>query len=303
MELVVRMEERVVPGNQAGRRQRRLQLNVKRTILAGCGLLCLVCAGYLLLFGKLFPYAPIIVGFTLHEQDHSIVHVQHGASFDSFGRIDSLIPGVEKFHRMKFRNKPEIFIFRDDDSYLERSLTRARFCVYYNSRLFISPWALREDAAGTISLETYLRHELSHSLLYQNAGLVNAIRFPDWFLEGLAVFSADQMGTAFYPGRDEIHSLVRSGNFMPPAYFKTALEDTVPLAVRYRQTFIYSEFACIVEWLVNTEGMDKLLQCLQILLDGGEENTSFKTVYGRDGERLVAEFRQHVQQSAGASVR
>lgn len=97
---------------------------------------------YLFLWGKLFPYSPVIVGFIKHETTNSVVYVQKGASFDRFAELDACIPSVESFHELKFRKKPRIFIFRDRGSYLGRCLSKARFSAYSGNSLLISPWAI-----------------------------------------------------------------------------------------------------------------------------------------------------------------
>jgi len=50
---------------------------------------------------------------------------------------------------------------------------------------------------------------------------------------------------------------------MPPKYFKTGKEDDIKLEVKFRIAFMYSEFACIVDYLVTTYGKDKLLQYMK----------------------------------------
>jgi len=77
---------------------------------------CMVSAAtvmYLFLWGALFPFSPVILGFTRYELPHTVVYVQNGAAFDGYAAIDSLIPGVEAFHELSFRKKPELFVFRD----------------------------------------------------------------------------------------------------------------------------------------------------------------------------------------------
>lgn len=83
--------------------------------------------GYLFLFGKLFTFSPIIIGFTKHELKNSILYVQKGADYHDFTRVDTLIPAVENFHDVKFTKKPEIFFFRDSLSFVRHSFSKARF--------------------------------------------------------------------------------------------------------------------------------------------------------------------------------
>lgn len=175
---------------------------------------------YLFLFGKLFAYSPVIIGFEKHELTHSIIYSQKRSNVRRFRKnryADS--PGW-KVPWIGVSRKPEILLFSDSISYLRRSLSRARFCAFYNGRIFASPWALKEAQSGKISLEIYITHELSHSLLHQHSGLINAAGYPKWLMEGIAVYSADQMGNFHLSGQggdlldDEI------GKFHAPAVLK-----------------------------------------------------------------------------------
>ena len=67
----------------------------------------------------------------------------------------------------------------------------------------------------------YTKHELSHVLILQNKGIFSESKYPKWLLEGIAVYSANQMGTSFDPGKEETYKSIAQGNFMPPFDFKT----------------------------------------------------------------------------------
>jgi hypothetical protein len=249
---------------------------------------------YSFLFGKLFPYSPIILGFSKHELTNTIIFVQNRAGFNDYETIDTLIPSIEGFHDLKFKRKPEIFIFRDSLTYIERSPSKARFCAFSSIRLIISPWALREAAEGEISLIIYVKHELSHVLILQHKGLLSELSYPKWLLEGIAVYSTDQMGTSFYPSKDETYHAIAQGNFLMPFDFKTKREDRVKLDVKYRITFMYSEFACIVDYLVANYGRTKFLSYMKNLIKSNKHDKIFKQIYGIDFDKFLIDFRQFV---------
>ncbi|MBK7093884.1 MAG: hypothetical protein IPH57_01995 [Saprospiraceae bacterium] len=252
---------------------------------------------YLILFSKLFTYSPIIIGFTKHELTNTIIYVQKGADYNDFTRIDTLIPAIENFHDLKFIQKPEIFIFRDSLSFIKRSFSKARFSAYPSGRLIISPWALKEDQQGKISLEIYVRHELSHVLIFQHKGIFAELSYPKWLIEGIAVYSANQMGTSFYPGKDETYHSIAQGNFLPPFDFKTNREDKVKLNVQYRITFMYSEFACIVDYLIVNYGKTKFLSYMKSLIKSNDHDKIFKQIYGIEYDKLLLDFRQFVEKN------
>jgi predicted SprT family Zn-dependent metalloprotease len=269
-----------------------------KKIIYGISIILLILIIYLFLFGKLFPYSPIKVGFSEHELKNTIIFVQDGNNFNDFQKIDTLTPAVEEFHNLKFTEKPKFYIFRDDDSYFHRTITKARFYAYPNGSIMISPWALKEAEEGKISLEIYLKHELSHILLYQHMGVLMAYKYyPDWLMEGIAVYSTNQMGTSFYPSKSETYQYIKQGNFVPPFDFMTKKEDEIKLDVKYRIAFMYSEFACIVDYLVTTYGKDKFMSYMNSLLIDNDHEKVFKQVYGIDFDNALIEFKKYVTEN------
>lgn len=249
---------------------------------------------YLLLFGKLFVFSPLILGFTKNELSNTIIYVQNGADYTGFKRLDTLTRSVEKFHELKFKKKPEIYIFKDRLYFIRRSFSKARFSAYPSGRLLVSPWAVREDRAGKISLEIYVRHELSHILLMQYMSYLKAYNYPQWLMEGIAVYSTNQMGTSFYPSKDETYNDIAKGNFLPPLDFKTNREDKAVINVKYPIAFKYSEFACIVDYLVENYGKDKLLIFMKKLFENSNNNKVFKETYNIEFTDFIQDFKNQV---------
>lgn len=249
---------------------------------------------WLFLFGKLFPYSPITIGFEKIELENIIIYTQKGSEFKGFTGADTLITGVVRFHDLEFKTKPKLFIFRDSINYIRRSPSKARYCTFPNSKIFITPWALSEVLKGKISNEIYLKHEFSHSLIFQHTGFIKALKYPGWLLEGLAVYSSNQMGTGSYPGKAETYSMIANGNFMPPDSYKTKNEDSIRLEVPQRISFTYSEFACIVDYLITKHGMDKFLDYIEKLTENQNNDMVFKEVYRVEFDRFLDEFRMSV---------
>ena len=253
--------------------------------------------GYLFLFGKLFAFTPLIIGFTKHELINTIFYTQKGSEYNDSGLIDTLIPSIERFHELRFTKKPKIFIFNDSLTYIHHSLSKARFCAFSSGRLFISPWALKEAKEGKISMIIYTKHELSHVLILQHKGIFSELNFPKWLLEGIAMYSANQMGTSFYPSKDETYKAIAQGNFLAPFDFKTKKENRTKLNVKYRAAFIYSEFACIVDYLVLNYGKDKFILYMKDLIKNNNHNKIFKKYYGIDFDESIVELKKYVMQN------
>ena len=249
---------------------------------------------YIFMFGKLFPYSPIILGFTKHEMKNTIIYIQNGAEFNDYVKFDTLIPSVERFHELSFTKKPELLIFRDSLTYIHLSPSKARFCAFPSGRLFITPWALREEAKGEISSIIYVKHELSHVLIMQHKCILTVLGYPKWLLEGVAVYSSNQMGASFYPSKRETYQAIAQGNFMPPFDFKTERENLVMLNVKYRQTFMYSEFACIIDYLITIYGKEKFLIYMKRLLNNNDQEKNFNEIFGLDFNKFLRDFKKYV---------
>ena len=130
-----RLVQRSLPPNNS------MQMNK----IAYCiSILIIGIVAYLFLFGKLFAFSPVIIGFDKHESKNAIFYTQGDSRYNDFEIIDTLIPSVESFHELNFIRKPRIFIFQDSLKYIHHSLSKARFCAFSSGRLFISPWALKE---------------------------------------------------------------------------------------------------------------------------------------------------------------
>jgi hypothetical protein len=260
----------------------------------GIILILMVILSFEFLFGKLFPFSSVVMGFTKHELSNTIIYTQKGSNYEDFHRLDTLVPAIEKFHEMKYIKKPKIFIFRDSLGFICRSFSKARFSAYPSGRLLVSPWALREDREGKISLEIYVRHELSHVLLMQYMSYLRAYLYPKWMMEGIAVFSTNQFGTSFYPDKAETYHSIAKGNFLPPLYFKTDKEDNVKLSVINPIAFKYSEFGCIVDYLVSTYGKDKIILFMKKLMKNSDNDEVFKDVYYIEFSKVLQDFINHV---------
>lgn len=264
-------------------------------------ILLVVSLIYTLLWGKLFPYSPVYLGFDKHELNNTIVYIQNGASFNEFKRIDTLTKPVEAFHSLRFLKKPKIFIFKDSISFMQRSLLKSRFGAYSSGTILVAPWSLKDDKAGIISLEIYLKHELSHVLIFNYKGYFTSVFYPRWLLEGIATYSTNLMGTSFYPDKKETYRLIRNGNFMPPGYFNTKKESNIKLNVKHKGTFCYSEFACIVDYLIKSYGKEKFIRFMKLLFTENDNNTAFNKVYSRNFDDVIADFKNHVYRSYNLS--
>jgi len=297
--------------------RRRRGRTARRVALGGLLVGAVVCAAlaYLLLWGRYSPYSPVVLGFDKVEQPHVVVYLERGGEVGAAhaadasqtpprpdpGAVDALVADVERTHGLTFRSRVRVIFFRDPDTYARRTTTGARACTYYNGTVVVSPWVQREDDEGLPSLEVYLRHELSHALLYQHMGVLAALRYPKWLLEGVATWSAGQMGTFAYPSASETRALIAAGEWMPPGVYGTDGEDEVRLGVEDRVTFVYSEFACIVDDLVARYGRETFFDYVRALMDDHDHDAVFREAFGIGFAEYLDRFRARLEDVAASS--
>lgn len=250
----------------------------------------LIIATCLFLFGPLFIYTPVILGFEKKEFSRAVLYFHKGADISGYMNVDSLVEEMEKFHGMKLKRKPEIVIMATDRERFRLSLGKARMTAYMN-RIVVAGRVAGEAAAGKIHLETYLKHELSHVVLFSGTDIVHVNLFPEWLREGLAVYAANQRGVDGYFTAAFVREMMAHGIFLPPGRetdeMRLALQKGLPGSTGY---FMYSEWATIVEAIVNEYGMEKFMAYVRAVLAGGQYRKAFKDEFGRDFDVFIDAF-------------
>lgn len=270
--------------------------SAKRVFFVAGLFLCIALPAHSLARGHLAPFCPWVIGFEHRDFERARVYFHAGAPIELFGDIDHLITDVEASHGMLFPRKVEIVVSASDAEHMRLASTGARFQVMpLYGRLFVSKRALDDARSGTIHLDVYLRHELSHSLLFQHMTLTSAVRCPDWLLEGLAVYTSNQRGCDGYFKKDEVGRKMKEGYFLHPSDFntkpwqRTSRMKSFPLPNKY--WFLYSEMACLIDDLVQTHGRNAFHVFLNSVIKGENARTCFMRVYGEAFDAYVESFR------------
>ena len=266
----------------------------RRVFLIG-GFFCLGVMVYLFLWGRLAPVSPIVVGFEKLEKSSAIIYWDDHSEPEDFSWIDGCITQAEKYHGLSFKHKPEIFFIKQQNKYRRLTGSDVRFKTFpVYGRVYVSPRAMDEFRTGTISLEVYVKHELSHSLLFQHMSLWRFRTYPLWLLEGLATHSSGMLGHAWYPDKKETYALIRQGNFMSPTDFGTKNEQIKSLNLAYPVAFCYSEFACILEDMMGKCGRDKTQLFIKNSLTDKNLSGLFKTTFGLSQEEYFSRFHKDI---------
>ncbi len=250
----------------------------------------------------LLPWAP---GFQRVASDRAVVFyhpAERAAALGVARRLAAVVAGAESFHGLRFRFPPEVFLPDSEAEYRRLTGGVARFrALPVRGRVFLSPRARRQSARGEIHLDTYLRHELSHALLYQHLGWSGLLGLAPWFEEGLATLSAQQMGVDGYFDRPRVLAWWRLGRAVPPSQYASRFEDSPAVAALpddRRFLFLFAQYAILVDELVVVGGRPRFQDLLDRVLRGEDLNDAFRAEYGRTPDDF---FRDLVARSAHAT--
>ena len=270
---------------------------LKKKLIIGTVLLITAVIIYSFLWGRLFPFSPIIIGFEQKEFNKAVIYYREGTNVSKCITIDSLMNEVEDFHQLKFKKKAKIFVFNSDKEYTRRTGHKTRFVAFpLYGRIFVSAKAKKESEEGKIHMDVYLKHELSHSMLFQNMSLYHSFHFPCWLLEGIAVYSSDQRGVDGYFTKEETLDKIRKGYFLNPDDWGTLSrkKGVKKFSLPNKYWFIYSEFACLVEDLIQNYGKEKFLQYMTELLEEKDDKKVFQRIFGIEFNEYVDNFKIRV---------
>lgn len=280
----------------APRPRRSERGRTKKRIVLVSAVVLLAAGAYSLLWGRLAPISPVVVGFERRVSPKAIVHFHRGSPVPEADTVDGLIERVEAWHKLRFRSKPQIVICRSDGEYGRFTGHAARFKVFpVFGRLYVSARAVRDAVAGRIHLDVYLAHELSHSLLYQNMSAWRALSYPGWLMEGIAVRSSGQMGIDGYYTKDATYEAIQKGFFVPPDDWGTILRrqrrSIGDLPLENKMWFIYSEFGCLVDRLIEIDGEERFLRFLKETLSSGDYRRPFEQTFGIPFDEFLGSFK------------
>lgn len=254
---------------------------------------------YSFLWGSLEAFSPVMRGFQHQDSERARLHFHAGADLSLFRKIDDVIERVEAAHGLHFTRRVDVLVCDSDAEHKRLAHTGARFCALPGyGRLSVSKRAQEDAKAGRIHLDVYLAHELSHSLLFQNTSLLRGALLPDWFLEGLAVYSAKQRGVDGYNTRGEVRERIREGHFLRPSDFVvkpwTTTKAYQAFELPNKYLFLYAEMACFIEDLIQTSGEEKFQRLEHGLLEGRNGSACFAAVYGQPLAVYEDGFRQRM---------
>jgi hypothetical protein len=157
----------------------------------------LLGAGPLMAYGPLLPWSPIHPGYhELRLERARILYPAGRALPKAYHHLDEWIADGEAFHSLQIHKRITVVLCRDWSDFHRfvpwlRNTVVAGVTLATGDAIYITPKVdeMRLDHGE------FLRHELSHGILSQNATVLHAYRAPrqyPWLHEGLAVWFGRQ---------------------------------------------------------------------------------------------------------------
>ncbi len=284
-----------------------------RTLLVLTFALLLTASGvYGFFFGPLFPWCPVKPGFAkLRLNRCTILYPKGTQPAPEYATLDTLMEEMEQFHKLRFKKEIQVIVCASNEQCKRFSRQNGHACaVQTGTVLYVRPSIqytayppplgpdgeiIPEAEAGTQpsrDLTGFLKHELSHALLYQNTSLYKAFRISRWVDEGLAVYSGNP--DHYYRDR-EFRALAFDRGF-----FFTLLEEdsephVVPKEIKY--FFTYGAYGMFMGWLMQLYGRDQVLDFIhEYIRAPGREELLFQQYFGSTPPETLERFRKEQEE-------
>ena len=118
-------------------------------------------------------------------------------------------------------------------------------------------------------------------------------------MEGLAVYSANQLGVDNYLSKQETYDKINKEIFVEPKDWGTLLTTKGETVEAYNSKdkyfFIYSEYGCIVDDLIEIYGKEKFIFFVKESLKADQFYVLFKETYKRDFAAYLTDFKNRVK--------
>jgi hypothetical protein len=243
---------------------------------------------YSFIWGILFPWSPIKFGFNkVSYSDSSIFYPNNMSIPIDYELIDHLMSETEKFHNLRFKKKVNIIICATKSQYQRFSTQRSPICTMYTgSVIYVNP-SIRDTKRD---IKSFLKHELSHAIIYQNTTILKASKMKRWISEGLAVFYGNSHH--YHQGKEFFILAVDEGYFFE--FIKNSGNiGHIPKDIRY--SFEYAEYRYFIEYLVVNFGSDLFFKFIhQYVLEPELEEELFKQIYNLELLDVFQRFESEV---------
>jgi len=290
-------------------------MNIRRIIgilLLGCTVLLASLFFYGLFFGPLFAYSPIKQGFDELALDRCTIIYPKGTELPpEYKTVDDLMAETEQFHRLQFKKRVQIIVCASNGQHKRFSLGGGHACtaqtgtvIYFRPSIGETTYPpglsieggniklLSPSVDGYRKLTDFLKHELSHAILYQNTSLLKALRIKTWLEEGLAVYFGNS--DHYYRGED-LKTLAIDQNFFFDLFDDEIEPENIPFEIKH--TFRYGFFQGFIVYLIDAYGFDTVIGFVHKYIQAPkEEAVLFKESFGITQQEALDIFRQRLRE-------
>jgi hypothetical protein len=243
---------------------------------------------YHLMWGRLFPWSPVKIGYRqITLKGACVILPKHTPLPVEFKNMVKIFSETEEFHDLKFQTKIKIIIPATHKSYKNFSGQNAIACALQTGTvIFLSPEIKRRNR----ELAGILRHELSHALLFQNTTLAKSFKIPPWLREGIAVYYGNPgdyyEGIAFIKNAAGRKYMVNIRNYD---------KDLKAIPEKHRYKFLYAEFRYFISYIVSKYGREAFLRYIKLVLqEPGSEEKHFRKIFKKRLNVFFNEFKNDV---------
>jgi hypothetical protein len=240
---------------------------------------------YALFWGPLFPWNPWKPGYRAIRSEKAVIFTRRPERLTpAYKEIDSYMAEAEKTFDLKYHEPVKVIV-----GYSE--LRRRLFLPWSKAKavslptgdvVYICANRIDNDKGNH---DEYLRHELTHALLQQNAGLWRAwIMLKDqWLQEGVPVYFAGPR----YMTRDEMIEKFRAAGLTPSTEPHQLFAD----AESRRPDFNYTMWGDFVGRMIDAKGLAVFNAFLRDYLDDPDQLPSiFAVHYGKPFDQAAGEY-------------
>ena len=258
-----------------------------RWILISIAILLIVSLVWALVWGPLFAWGPKW-GYVREEHNGVILFAKDKELFNSISDIDQIMSEEEDFHGLEYKRKV-IIVFANNKwewkmffPYLPSGVGGAG--LQTGNAVFIN---YPKVSSHNYNIDGFVKHELSHTILYQNSGLLNAYRMYKqfWVEEGIATYFGGPWD--YYSSKDEYLSAFSSANL-------AISDDPLVLYDGLRQQggkLSYTTYRYFFEYLANTYGTESLKKFINLYCKNpGNMENDFKDAFGINVIEAVKKF-------------
>lgn len=258
-----------------------------KKVLIIIAILLIILLVWAFIWGPLFAWGPKW-GYAHEEHGKAILYSKDKTLLNSISDIDQIMNDEEAFHGLKYKQKV-IVVIADNKwewkmffPYLPSGVGGAG--LQTGNAIFINNPKI---SSHNYNVDGFVKHELSHTLLYQNSGLINAYRMYKqfWVEEGIATYYGGPWD--YYDSKEEYLSAFSAANL-------SISNNSLTLYDGLKQQngkLSYTTYRYFFEYLSDTYGRERLDKFISLYCQNPADlENDFNNAFGINIPEAVRNF-------------